>query len=189
MNRLTRLRDAVSLAVRRRDSLAVLAGVTAIYLLGFTYATGDLRFGRTGWSATLVSDPLSRMFEPGPGPFTYEPIAVIETGVATVLFSPLDLLLASLIALLVGINLSLSYLAVKQPRSCGLGAGSGVAASVPALLSGSACCAPVLLIVLGIQAGGLLLAAVIWLLPVGLVALVASLVYVAGQIDPAATPA
>jgi hypothetical protein len=61
-----------------------------------------------------------------------------------------------------------------------------VFASIPGLLAGSTCCAPVLLVVVGIQASGLVLAAFVWLLPVSVALLLGTLVYVAGKIDPAA---
>lgn len=86
---------------------------------------------------------------------------------------------------LVGANLALSYLAVVQPRACGIGAGTGVLASVPALLSGTACCAPVILVVLGIQASAALLSLLAWLLPVGVALLLLSLAYLTTKVDPA----
>lgn len=96
----------------------------------------------------------------------------------------MNLLLGFGLSVLVGLNLALSYLAVRQPASCGIGAGTGLLASIPALLSGTACCAPVILIVLGIQASALVLSLFVWLLPIGTGALLVSLVYVATRIDP-----
>ena len=43
-----------------------------------------------------------------------------------------------------------------------------------------------ILLVLGVTAGGTLLAVIGWLLPVGVALLLASLVYLAGKIDPGA---
>ena len=183
---LERTAAAIRLAFSRPGSVAVFAVATAGYLVGYLYATGDLATTGAGWSVTTVPEPLTRTFEPGPGPFRYEPIALVDLGTFRLLFSPLNAGLAVALATLVGVNLALSYLAVRQPASCGIGAGSGVFAAVPALLSGSACCAPVLLLVLGIQASGLLLTAVVWLLPLGIVALIGTLVYLGGRIDPTA---
>lgn len=189
MRRLRRTASTLTLAVRRPDSLAVLAATTLAYLVGYLWATGDLATTGSGWSMMVVPEPLSRMFEPGPGPFRYEPIALIDAGALRILFSPLNAGLAAGLSVLVGFNLALSYLAIRQPASCGIGAGSGALAAVPALLSGSACCAPVILLVLGIQAGGLMLAAITWLLPAGVIALLAALIYLGGRIDPTATAA
>jgi len=156
-----------------------------VYLATFLWAMADIAIRTSaGIGVTaVVDDPLSRMFVPGPGPYTHEPIALIELGVATFTFSPLNTALGLFIAGLVGLNLASTYLAITQPASCGIGATSGVFASVPALLAGSTCCAPVVLVALGIQASGILLTAFTWLLPLGVLTLLASQVYLAGQVD------
>lgn len=173
---------------RRPKALGVFLAVTAVYLVTFLWAMADIviRTSADIGVTAVVDDPLSQMFVPGPGPYTHEPVALIELGVATFAFSPLNTALGLFIAALVGLNLASTYLAVTQPAACGLGATSGLFASVPALLAGSTCCAPVILIALGIQAGGILLTAFSWLLPLGVIALLASQVYLAGQVDPTA---
>lgn len=172
-------------ALRRRDAATAFGVVSLVYLLGFLYVIGDLAIRPgIGTGLIVVEEPLSRMLEPGPGPFAYEGIAVLDLGIVRYLFSPVNLLLGLGLSALVGLNLALSYLAVTQPASCGIGAGTGLLASVPALLSGTACCAPVVLIVLGIQASALVLSLFVWLLPIGVVALLVSLLYVATRIDP-----
>ena len=174
---------AISLAFIRQDSRAVMGAVTLGYLLAFLWVIGDLtvRPG-VGTSILVVEEPLSRMLE-RTGPASFEAIALVDLWAIRALISPLNVGLGTLLAGLVGVNLALSYLAVVQPKSCGIGAGSGALASLPALLSGTVCCGPVILIVLGIQASGLLLSLFFWLLPIGLLLLLASLVSVAGKID------
>ncbi len=174
-------------ALARRDSAAVFSLVTLVYLLGFLLAIGDLNYRpEAGLSMLVVEEPLSRMLEPGPGPFAYEGIATIDLLVARYLFSPVNLAIGLGLSLLVGLNLALSYLAVTQPKSCGMGASTGVFASVPALVSGTACCAPVIFLVLGIQASAALLSVFVWLLPIGVLLLLGSLAYVATKVDPTA---
>lgn len=174
-------------SLRRRDALAVFVAVAAVYLLAFLYMVQDLLLGTgSGLSVTLADDPLSTMFQSAPGTFMHQPVALLELGVATWEFSPLNTLLGAAVAALVGLNLALSYLAITQPRSCGVGAGAGAVAGIPALLAGSACCAPVVVLVLGIQATGTLITVFAWLLPVSTLLLLATLVYVAGHIDPTA---
>ena len=102
------------------------------------------------------------------------------------MFSGENTAIGLVISLLVGLNLALTYLAVTQPKSCGIEAGTGVLAAVPALFAGSACCGPVLFLVIGIQAGGVLLTAFQWLLPAAALLLLGSLVLVAGRVDPTA---
>jgi hypothetical protein len=176
---------ATALVLRRYDSLAVAVLLASGYLVTFLWALGDLAL-RPDAAATLVvvDNPLVRMFE-RTGPASFEAVALLDTGVVRLLVSPLDIAMGLVIAGLVGLNVGLTYLAVVQPAACGIGAGSGLLASVPALLSGTACCGPVVLIALGIQASGLLVSLFAWLLPLGVALLLASLVYVAGKIDVA----
>jgi hypothetical protein len=104
----------------------------------------------------------------------------------TYLFS-LNTILGLGLSALVGLNLALTVLAWTQPNACGLGESStAVLATIPALLSGTACCGPVVLIVLGIQASGILLTGVQFLLPIAVCILVGSLVLVGRQINPQA---
>lgn len=174
----------VRLAIRRWDVTAVIALTGAVYLLVYLYAIGNLAYQPgVGRSVLIVDDPISRMFDPGPGRFAYEPIAVVDLWIARYLFSPVNTAVGVGVASLVAVNLGLSYLAVIQPKACGLGATSGLLASVPAVFAGGACCAPVALLVFGITAGGTLLAVLTWLLPVGVALLLVSLVYLAGRID------
>lgn len=173
-------------ALGRRDGAAVAALGGLGYLAGFLWATNSLNLrAGTGVSLTVVDDPLARTFDRR-GPTSFEAVAVVDAWFGTLLIAPVDLALGVGLAALVGLNLALSYLAVVQPASCGVGAGAGLAAAVPALLSGTVCCAPVILLVIGIQASGTLLTALPLLLPVGVALLLASLVYVAGRIDLAA---
>ncbi len=178
----------VRFASRRRDATIVFVVTGIAYLAIYLYAIGNLAYQPgIGQNIILVDDPLTRMFDPGPGSFSYEPIAVIDAWSVRYLLSPINTLIGAFLGVLVGINLGLSYLAIIQPKACGIGAGSGILASVPAVLAGSACCAPVLLIVLGITASGTVLSLITWLLPIGIVLLVASLIYLARQINPGAS--
>jgi hypothetical protein len=184
-----RIRSTLSVsrgALGRRDSAFVFVIVTLLYLVTFLWAIGDLSFQSVGTDFFTVSDPYSRALEPAPGAYMHEPVALLDLWVARFLISPVNVALGLGVSLLVGVNLALSYLAVTQPKSCGLGAASGIFAAIPALLAGSACCGPALLVVLGITASSTLLTLFSWLLPIGVGLLLVSLVYVSGQIDPTA---
>jgi hypothetical protein len=180
---------AIGAALGRRDGLAVFVAVTLGYLLAYLSAIDHLAFDGDGeFGLLVVSDPVARFFQQSLGPLSFEPVALVEFGVGTYLFS-LNTLLGLGIAALVGVNLAVTYLAWRQPKACGLGASrasSGLLAGIPALLSGTACCGPVLLIVFGIQASSALLTAFQWLLPVAMVLLVGSLLWVGRTVDPAA---
>lgn len=191
---LARGRDAVSKTlvavrgtVRRRDARAVLAGVTVVYLGLYLYILGHLRLtGGGGFDYVAVSDPLSRMFQ-STGALAFEPVASLVVGPLELLVAPVNVTIGGLLALLVGLNLAVSYLAWRHPAACGLGSGaksSGLLAGLPALLSGTACCGPVLLIAVGVQASGVLIASFGLLVPAAALLLVGSLVYVGRSVDP-----
>ena len=181
-----RTRTGTALALRRWDGRLVFAGVTAAYLTAYLRAVGHLAPGLGGFGVTVVSDPFGKLLRPELGPFTFIPVARVTVGPVTYLAS-FNTVIGAVLAGLVGLNLALTYLAWRQPAACGIGESStGLLASVPALLSGTACCGPVVLIALGIQASGVLLTAFQFLLPVAAVLLAGSLVLVGRRVDPAA---
>jgi hypothetical protein len=180
-----RTRTAAGLPFRRRDASAVFAGVTAGYLLAYLSALGHLAPGLGGVGVTVAPDPLGTLLRPALGPLSFTPVARVRLGPLTYLFS-FNTVVGVGLAGLVGLNLSLSYLAWTRPTGCGIGRSStGALAAVPALLSGSACCGPVVLLAVGTQASGALLTAFQFLLPAAVALLLASLVVVGRQIDPA----
>jgi hypothetical protein len=151
--------DASALALRRRDSRLVFGAVTVGYLAAYLWAVGHLAGGLGGVGVTVVSDPVATFLRPELGPFTFTPVARVAIGPVTYLFS-FNTVIGLLLAALVGLNLALSYLAWRQPAACGIGERStGLLASVPALVSGTACCGPVVLLAVSIQASGVLLTA------------------------------
>jgi len=182
---LSRTRAATALTLRRRDARLVVAAVTVGYLLVYLWAIDHLAPGLGGYGVTVVEDPLGKFLRPELGPLSYTPIAVVTLGGITYLFS-FNTVIGLGLSLLVGLNLGLTYLAWTQPKACGIGRSStGLLASLPAVLSGTACCGPVVLIAVGIQASGVLLTAFQWLLPAAILLLFGSLVLVGRQIRPA----
>lgn len=182
----SRTRDATTLLLRQRDTLSVFLIVTVGYLLVYLWAIGHLAPGLGGYGVSVVAHPLTKFFSTASGPFAFTPIARVTVGPVTYLFS-LNSILGLALAGLVGLNLALTYLAWTQPKACGIGESTtGVLASIPAALSGTACCGPVVLLVLGIQASGVLITVFQFLLPIAVLLLVGSLIVVGRQIDPQA---
>lgn len=179
-----RTRTATAMTLRRRDARLVFGVVTVVYLLAYLWAIGHLDRGLGGFGVSVVADPAARFLQPELGPFSFTPVARVVLGPVTYLVS-FNTVIGLGLAVLVGLNLGLTYLAWTQPKACGIGESTtGVLASLPAILSGTACCGPVVLIVLGIQASGVLLTAFQFLLPVAAVMLVGSLLLVGRQVDP-----
>lgn len=175
---------ALRVVLTRRDTIAVLVAGIVAYIVLYSYSTGALSFsGSHEFDLQVVADPLARAFQQT-GSFSFEPIARVQAFGVSYLFSPIEVALALFLAVLVGVNLAVSYLGIVQPRACGLAPSSGVLAAFPALLSGAACCGPIIFVILGIQATGALLAGVQFLIPVSVFLLVASLLVVGQRIDP-----
>lgn len=177
-----RTRRALAFAAGRRDGQLAFVASTLAYLLIYLVATSDLAIrGGLGFDVIVARDPVSKLLA-RTGPVSFEPIALVDVYVARLLVAPGDLLIGGVLAALVGANLALTYLAVVQPKACGIDTGTGVLAAVPALLSGTACCGPVALLAVGITASSGLLALFAWLVPLGALMLLGSLAYVAGKI-------
>lgn len=183
----SRTASAVRGTVVRRDARAVLASVSTLYLGLYLYVLGHLRFtGGGGFDYVAVADPLSRLFQPT-GTLAFEPVVGVVVGPLELLVSPLNVVIGTLLAVLVGVNLAVSYLAWRHPTACEVGHGgrsSGLLAGLPALLSGTACCGPVVLVALGVQASGVVVASFGYLVPAAALLLVGSLLYVGRTVDP-----
>jgi len=183
---LSRTRTAATLPLHRRDAAVVFGASTVAYLLVYLYALGHLAPGFGGFGVSVVDGAGSKFLQPALGPLSFTPVAQVSLGPVTYLFS-LNTVIGAAVAALVGLNLALTYLAWTQPASCGIGESSaGMLAGLPALLSGTACCGPVVLIAVGVQASGVLLTAFQFLLPVAVLLLLAGLVLVGRRVDPAA---
>lgn len=176
----------VRASVGNRTGRAVFATATSGYLLLYLAAIRDLGLAPGPWAvrARLVSDPLARALQRA-GYFQFEPIGQLTLGPISYLFSPGNVVIGLGLAALVGINLAVTLYTRRQPNACSTRAPTGAVAGIPALLSGSACCGPLLLIVLGVQATATVLAAFQVLLPAATVLLVLSLLYLGWHANPA----
>lgn len=181
---ISRTQDAMAMTLHRRDGRAVFGSITVVYLALYLWAIGHLSPGLGGFDVFVVTEPISKFFQPELGPLSFTPVARVALGPVTYLFS-LNTALGFGLSVLVGLNLALTYLAWQQPTACGIGQSStGLLASLPAVLSGTACCGPVVLILVGIQASGVILTAFQFLLPVAVLLLIGSLILVGRQINP-----
>lgn len=133
----------------RRIVLLVALGYAGLYL----WLTGDL--GGGGMGGLYTSFPNWDKALETRGAFQFEPVGVIILGALVWTFSPLNTGLALALGGLVGLNVAAGWRAWRAPRTCRRpGARVGLVAALPALLAGGACCAPVLLIWLGLPIAG-----------------------------------
>jgi len=172
---------AVRGALSRWDGRLTVAVAGAAYLLVYLVGLRQLGLGPWGFELSVVADPLTRATRLR-GPFQWEPVALIVAGPVELLLSPLNVLLGGLLGALVGLNLAVSLVAYRGPAACKLGPGAGAAAGLPGILSGFACCGPTVLLVVGVQASATLLTVFQWLLPLTVVALVGTLLWVGTKV-------
>jgi len=187
-DRVTGLLAQTAVAVRgalgRRDGKATFVGTAVAYLAVYLVGVGHLGLGPWGFDLSVVADPLARATQPV-GPYQWEPVALLVAGPVEFLVSPLNLGIGLGLAVLVGVNLAVSLVAYRGPSACRFGPGASLAAGLPGLLSGVACCGPLILVVVGLQASATVLTVFQWLLPVAVLALVGTLLWVGRRVEPA----
>lgn len=167
---------------RRTRRITVLVGI--VYLLLYTLATGDLSLHPSGGGYSdfyWVDDAWERMVQRRSA-WYFEAVAVLSLPYLSWLLAPVNLLIGGVLGALVGLNAAMGYLAWRQPRVCRVG-GGGLLGALPGLLAGSACCAPTLVLALGLPASGLLLSLFAWMVPLALVLLVLSMVLLGRRLD------
>lgn len=169
------------LALRPYRRMAV--GVGTLYLLLFLVALQDISLGGRGFQ--LLTVEWTRMFD-RTGAITFEPIAQVTLPGVTLLISPLNILIGIVLAVLAGLNLTVTWLAFRQPKACRFNRSTGILASLPALLAGSACCAPAIVLILGLQVSSLFVTVFQVLIPVSVAILLVTLVMILHRTEPAA---
>jgi len=150
--------------------------IAVAYLAAFLAALQNIT-ASTGPFTVTTGDPAA-MFR-RTGFLLFDAVALIRTPVFTLLVSPINILIGVVISLLVAINLCMTYLALRRPRACSINRASGMVGVLPALLAGGACCAPTILLILGLQATAALIAATQWMIPLALLLLSGSFVRLA----------
>jgi hypothetical protein len=84
-------------------------------------------------------------------PFQFEAVAILEAPFLVWLVAPLNIAIGLALGLLTGVQVALVRIARRCAVACGLSPATGILAGLPGLLAGSACCAPILLVLLGVQ--------------------------------------
>ncbi|MDZ7851105.1 MAG: hypothetical protein U5L98_00255 [Halomonas sp.] len=160
----------VAMLVKEPRMLALIVLVTLAYGGLYLWLNGDISGGGTG-GLQAAFPAWERAFE-ARGPFQFEPVGLVQVGTLVWTFSPLNTLLGMTMGGLLGLAVAAGLKVWKVPRQCGLGAsGAGTLAGIPALLAGGACCAPLVLIWLGLPIAGTVASISPLLVPLALVIL------------------
>jgi len=183
---LNQLTDCLSDRVTRRAGLWT--GVA--FLLLYLYSVGniviapgvDLAFGRPIPAASVVSDWAAKMWKPI-APFVWEPIVALYPIRSVALFiSVPNLLLASFLGTLVGLNIAVAVARARLVVAVKNRGGflSGLLVSLPALLTGFTCCVPTIVLALGSLAAVFTVAAITiapYFLPVAAITLIGNFIW------------
>ena len=160
----------------RLPGIAAMAG-GFFYAVFYLYAIGDLSTTRQpDWSLAFGMIPLEQAFR-ARSLFLFEGIGMIQAGWLFWLVSPMNLLIAGALGMLLAVNIHGALALRANPVACEARAAGGagtVGGAVPALLAGGACCAPSLVLLLGIPGLGAFSALFVWLLPVSAALLLAN---------------
>lgn len=170
------LRRSFEQPARRWTALA--AGF--LYFLFYLYAIRQLVVGGVvspqGNPAFVVApDWASELLDPIAG-YTFEPVAALYLFERTVLFlAPLNLLIGLVLGGLISLNITSAAYSLSTVRSCRRLSWTGLLGSLPALLTGFACCVPTVGLVLGANVALALISVQTFLLPLGVAGLAAGL--------------
>ena len=140
------------------------------YGLLYLYLIGDIDFTNAGWQWQSVPLSVERLLSQRT-PLYFEAIAKLEAGAAVILLSPLNILIAFALSLLLALNIHGAF-DLSNRRECRVPTGGMVAGALPALLAGGACCAPALLLLIGVPALGAFVGLFPWLIPLSFVLLI-----------------
>lgn len=147
----------------------------ALFFLLYLYAIGDLDIDRRATWQLMMADASPDHWMQARAPFLFEAMALLEAGWLVWLISPVNLLIAGLLGGMMALNIHGIFSLRTIPQSCGIGGRyAGAGGAVPALLAGSACCAPSLLLLLGIPGLGAFSAFFPWLVPLSVILLALS---------------
>ncbi|WP_290650324.1 hypothetical protein [Aquisalimonas sp.] len=152
-------------------------GTGLAYALFYLFSIDDVMIEpRAEWFVQAGAASVERILTMR-SPFLFEAIALVEAGWLVLLLSPMNLLIALGLGALVAVNVHGAIMLYKAPQACGISQASSASSAVPALLAGSACCAPSLLLVLGIPALGAFAGLFGYLIPLSAAALIASRIW------------
>lgn len=127
-----------------------------LYLLIYLAATQHLIFtSRVGQPESLfmlkISPDWPELLFKMRAPFLFESIGVVYLGNLKIFLSIPNIVIGTLLGTLVAANITTTYYSFKM---LGLGGVQGIGAllgTIPAIVSGAACCVPTLILVIGLQ--------------------------------------
>ena len=167
----------LSILAERRFLIAALGSLALhviLYLAAMQYMVIAPGAAQRAFDVEIMPDWRNLAFR-NRGPFLYEPIGVLHVAPLVVFLSIPNLAIALALGLLVGLNVAASYYGFHALGMRGVRGLHALVGTIPALISGAACCVPTLILVVGLQLTATVAAVWSWLVPASAALLVVSL--------------
>ncbi len=162
---------------RAGNRIAGIVPATAglLYVLFYLYAIDDISLAHhRDWYAQFGAIPLEQALRMRSW-FLFEGLGIVQLGPIVWLASPVNLLIAAVLGGLLAANVHGAMALRAAPAQCshrGSGRIGTMAGGLPALFAGGACCAPSIILLLGIPGLGAFAGLFIWLIPVSALLLI-----------------
>lgn len=144
-----------------------------VYLFLYLWIIGQLIFLIHSFDLEILPSWNELLFKQR-SPFLFESFGVLYLYKIAVFLS-LNLLLGIILSFLVAANIVISVYSFIALRLKGLKGFGMLVGTIPALLSGAACCTPLLILLLGVQLSATILSVFAFLVPIAILLLLGSL--------------
>ena len=131
-----------------RVSILIGAGSGLIFLILYHISIDYLNLTQSSsFSFNLLNNPVALAFRQR-APYLWEAVAILNISRIQIFISPLNIILAIILGVLIMFNFASAVYSYRFKRSCNLKIRQNLPAIIPAFLTGFACCAPAFLIAL-----------------------------------------
>ena len=155
-------------------ALVALAAYVLLYLAAAQYLIGAPGEADALFAFRLLPGWRDLVFRQR-APFLFESIGALHFGPFMLFLSIPNIVIASALGLLVAANVAVSYFSFRALGLRGVRDLHALIGTIPALVSGAACCVPTLILVVGLQLTATLATVWSWLVPASALLLAGSL--------------
>ena len=155
-------------------ALVALAAYVVLYLAAAQYLIAAPGEADSFLDFRLLPDWHDLVFRQR-APFLFEPIGALHFGPFMLFLSIPNIVIATALGLLVAANVAVSYFSFHALGLRGVRGLHSLIGTIPALISGAACCVPTLILVIGLQLTATVATIWSWLVPASALLLVGSL--------------
>ena len=170
----------ISILSQKRFCIAALIALVVyviIYLIATQHLVYGIRMGEAQYffGVQILPNWQDLIFRQR-SPFLFEPIGALYLGPNLKLFLSIpNMALALFLGMLVSANVAVSYYSFRKLALKGISGFSSLLGTIPAIVSGAACCVPTLILVIGLQLTATLAAVWSFFVPLSIVLLFISL--------------